>query len=672
MATPSWSYLGPEFYYQSNRVLAKAISISPDGQPPTLHAAMSEAHSAWGTKRKYGERASSHASSTGSTDSRLSENFEAFNSYGNSPPSMQVHAIFDSSARFTAFRRKKLRRDSMKKSNGGPSKSPGPPNPRDAYFKMRRLIQGEFQVAVHGEPIDQSSSCASISLDGKGIQAPGEPADTLTTDPPNRKPDRGRQILSRMRVAVVKWQTRNQFFEFTADPPADNEGSSIHTWRRRRAVADALFSTSSKGEEWAALVARRFTKTTGRQIAGLRAILRLRVEEEKSNMPGNRGLEPRPECSDRSYNLLNLVFLRSEPQSFFENVIPPVISSFMPRVDARVTSGYGRRVIRNAKPWTTAWLWGMYLLSMVVLNHAASTQTRTTIISAAKLILHVGMEALGSLTSHAAYTTRTRSDVSRLQVLYSVIGTCLNCGGEDTLHSVVPSVMILGPFVESCIDALCADGSMTCSALKALALLRNVPTIMEDILQSKMSVLATCCMDIVLERGLWKKSLLVENCRKDPFPLIPEEDAFDILCHLPQPTFPKALAAALADCPVCLDPSSQDHLKLFDMLEPLLWLSNMPSSIPEAHRALVDGDACEFLSKIILDSPQETWSWQDRAVWRVKGETITCLGNIIEKMDETELRSRLGEDVVKAIAEIRDNAEAPQAQRDQGTFTLIR
>lgn len=101
-------------------------------------------------------------------------------------------------------------------------------------------------------------------------------------------------------------------------------------------------------------------------------------------------------------------------------------------------------------------------------------------------------------------------------------------------------------------------------------------------------------------------------------------------------------------------------------------LSNMPPSIPEAHRALVDGDACKFLAKIVIDSPQETWSWKDRAIWRVKGEAITCLGNIIEKMDEKELRSRLGEEVIKAIAHIRDNDEAPLAQRDQGTFTLRR
>ncbi|KAG8942670.1 hypothetical protein FRC04_003571 [Tulasnella sp. 424] len=534
---------------------------------------------------------------------------------------MQVHATFASSP-FSPSRRKKLRRDYAEEFNNGPSvhaSLPGPPNPREAYFKMRATIKETYQ-----DTVDQSSSCASISLDGRDTRAPGEPSRTLTPNPPKRKPDRGRQLLSRMRVAVVKWQTRKQFLEFTSDPPIDSEGSSIHTGRRRRVVADALFSTGSKGEEWADLVARRFTKTTERQIAGLRAILRLRDAEELSDASEHLILTSELDYSQVSYRLLSLVFMQFEPESFFPDVVPSVlrdwpannpwaivwlvrvISTFMSRVDAGVMLGYGRRVIQNAKPWTNQWLGGMWLLLALVLDQVASPRSRTTILSAAKLILHVGMEALGNQTTD---TVGTFNDVSGQKVLYSVVMTCLNCEEEDTLHSIVPSIMTLGPFVEACIDVLSANGSMTCSTLKALALLRNVPTIMEDIPQTKMSILATCCMDIVLGRGLWNGSLLTEKCRADPFPLIPEEDAFDVLCRLPQPTFPKALAAALADCPVCLDPSSQDHLKLFDMLEPLLWLSNMPSSIPEAHRALVDGDVCEFLTKIILDSPQETWSW---------------------------------------------------------------
>ncbi|KAG8924065.1 hypothetical protein FRC00_005528 [Tulasnella sp. 408] len=281
------------------------------------------------------------------------------------------------------------------------------------------------------------------------------------------------------------------------------------------------------------------------------------------------------------------------------------------------------------------------------------------------------MEAFGNRSSDATGNYSMPDETSKLKVLYSILSTCLKCD-EESLRFILPSTIILQPFVEACVDALCANGSMTCSALKALALLSNIPTGIENLPHERTCTLSSCCMNIVLGGVFWDKSAISEECITSTFKFIPEEDAFDILCRLPHGIFSAALAVALNYCPVSLDPSSQDHLKLFDILEPLLWLSNMRASIPEAHRALVKGGACEFLAKIILDSPQETWLWQDRAIWRIKGEAITCLGNIIEKMDQSELRSHLREDIIKAIADIRDNTAAPLVQRDQAMFTLLR
>ncbi|KAG9041788.1 hypothetical protein FS837_011740 [Tulasnella sp. UAMH 9824] len=554
---------------------------------------------------------------------------------------------------------------------------------------MRATIQIMRIDASHAESMEQSSSCATISLDDVNIEASIGFTSTSTIDESEPKPARNRQLIARMEKAVTKWQSRKRFLEFTTDLRVDSKWSTIHTWRRRRTVADELLSTSSKGEEWATLVARRFTKTAARQITGLRAILELRVEEEGFYTSTYPGGILKPDCTSRSYSLLHLVLTHIEPQSFFHNVLPQVledwpaekpcaivwlarvIRAFMARVPAKLVSKYGRQAIQNAAPWTKEWLDAMWLLTALYLGQVACTEKRTTMLSVAKLVLHAGMEALGN-QSDAFGKTRTREEGSRRKVLYSIVLVCLNSRGEDDLHFLVPSAITLGPFVAVCIDDLCANGSMTCSALKALALLRDVPTAMENIPPSQMSNLVYCCLDIVLGREVWKKSSLIEKCHGDPFSLIPEEDAFDVLCRLPQATFPKALAAVLRDCPVSLDPSSQDHLQLFDMLEPLLWLSNMPASLPEAHLALVEGGACEFLAKIILDSPQETWSWRDRALWRLKGEAITCLGNIVERMDGAELRLHLSEDIIKAIAQIRDNPEAPLVQRDQASFTLQR
>lgn len=69
----------------------------------------------------------------------------------------------------------------MEDLNDGPSvhaRLPGPLNPRGAYFKMRAMIK-----KAYNDTVERSSSCASISLDGRDIQAAGESADTSTTDP---------------------------------------------------------------------------------------------------------------------------------------------------------------------------------------------------------------------------------------------------------------------------------------------------------------------------------------------------------------------------------------------------------------------------------------------------------------------------------------------------------
>ncbi|KAG8928143.1 hypothetical protein FRC01_006406 [Tulasnella sp. 417] len=633
-------------------------------------------------------------------DSRLSEDF------GNRPPSPLPFPpqAFGSPTSPLPLTKHKSRlhkilggehSDDEKESNRGPSASlPGPRNPQKAYFKTRAIIEAYLKSGPP-EPTDQSSSCASIALHGGEL-----PETEGTSDPnvlnPTGKPATNHNILSRMRMAVVKWQCRKQFFEFTSDPQSHKEQPTTHDWRQRLTLAEQLLSTSSKGSEWASLVVRRFNKTTARQIAGLRAILRLRVEEESHSGSSYLGRIPQSAYAGRSYELLDLLFLRSQPTCFFPDVISPVlrdwstdtpwvivwlvivIPDFRTRVDTKAMLRYGRGVIRTATTWSNPWLTGLWLLLTLFTDQVDWAKESSNTISMAKLILHVGMEAFGNQASAAIGNCSTPNEASKLKVLYSILSTCLKCDGEDSLRSILPSAIILEPFVEACVDALCANGPMTCTALKAIALLVDTPTIadipsfVENLPPQKVSALASCCMSIVLGGVFWDKSAILEERGINPFRCIPEEDAFDILCRLPDRMFSTALAAALDNCPVSLDPSSQDHLKLFHILEPLLWLSNMSTSVPEAHRALVTGGACAFLAKIVIDSPQDTWSWKDRAIWRVKGEATTCLGNIIEKMDQAEVRSRLNEGIIKAIADIRDNKEAPLMQRDQAAFTLRR
>lgn len=332
-----------------------------------------------------------------------------------------------------------------------------------------------------------------------------------------------------MRTAVVKWQCRQQFFEFTSDPQVHKGQPTTHAWRRRRTLAEQLLTTSSKGSEWAALVVRRFNKTTERQITGLRAILRLRVDEESRNSWNYPGTIPQSARAGRSYDLLDLLFIRSQPPSFFQDVVSPVlrdwstdtpwvivwliivVPNFRTRVDAQAMLRYGREVIRSATTWSTTWLTGLWLLLTLFTDRIASPKERPNILSVAKLILHVGMEAFGNQASDAISDRSAPGETPKLKVLYSIISTCLGCGGEDSLRSISPSAIILEPFVEACVDALCANGSMACSALKALALLMNLPTGMENLPPQKVSTLASCCMNVVLGGEFWDRSAILEE-----------------------------------------------------------------------------------------------------------------------------------------------------------------
>lgn len=329
-----------------------------------------------------------------------------------------------------------------------------------------------------------------------------------------------------MRVAVVKWRCREQFLEFTSDSSMDKEQLTMHGWRRRRTLAEEILSTGSKDKEWAALVAQRFNKTTTRQIAGLRAILKLRIEEELYNGSSCPDTEIKFDCSGGSYELLKLVFVVFQPESFFQNTVPPVlrdwpadkpwviiwlakvVPNFMHHVDLELMSRYGRQVLRNATRWTNRWLNGLWLLLALFVGRVTSAQDRINALSVAKLILHVGMEAFGSQSSDAAADC---SIESKRKVLYSILSTCLNCGGEESLHSILPSAIILEPFVEACVDALCANGPLGCSALRTLALLRNISTGMETLLPQKLTALSSCCMNIVLGGGFWDMSAMSEE-----------------------------------------------------------------------------------------------------------------------------------------------------------------
>lgn len=106
------------------------------------------------------------------------------------------------------------------------------------------------------------------------------------------------------------------------------------------------------------------------------------------------------------------------------------------------------------------------------------------------------------------------------------------------------------------------------------------------------------------------------------------------------------------------------------LVERLLSLSNMRVKEGQIHRALVEGGACEFLAHVLhytgaLDS-------KDRGLWRAKGLAMTCLGNIIERMNKEQLSSWVKEEMITSVVAIKEEEEVPLVQKGQAIFLLQR
>lgn len=91
----------------------------------------------------------------------------------------------------------------------------------------------------------------------------------------------------------------------------------------------------------------------------------------------------------------------------------------------------------------------------------------------------------------------------------------------------------------------------------------------------------------------------------------------------------------------------------------------------QAHRTLVVGGACGFLACVLQPRKWDPTT-QDRGLWRAKGLAMTCLGNIIEMMDEEECREHVTKKMVESIVAIKQHGDVPLVQKGQAIFTLQR
>lgn len=117
------------------------------------------------------------------------------------------------------------------------------------------------------------------------------------------------------------------------------------------------------------------------------------------------------------------------------------------------------------------------------------------------------------------------------------------------------------------------------------------------------------------------------------------------------------------------DPDAKSYGPL-DLVERLLWLSNIKTIKSQIHRAIVKAGACAYLNNAL--SYTGDLDPQDRGLWRAKGLAVTCLGNLMEVMDEAQFREYVLKGMIDNVVAIKEDKRVPLVQKGQAIFTLQR
>ncbi|KAG8946761.1 hypothetical protein FRC04_011417 [Tulasnella sp. 424] len=574
----------------------------------------------------------------------------------------------------------------------------------------------------YGPRTDASTSSRSSVSSGLTEQFSSSGSDTVEGDEDTRSSRANADaapsgLFGKARHMIVKRRTKKLFLRFTTQ---SRHQTRTPGWRRRRDAANALIRIISSEVGGEDIVARRFVKTPLRQEEGVKAILSLGAEESdpwvrpwgetdlpqlhNSNTLGHIALQ----TSGAAVILLNLVVSHSKGINFFRETIPnilqihdspgapayniqasaalPYLATAFPEqfdlIDPTLVQDFASFLVGTHKHPSICWLRGIRILD-ILMNRISQTPPRPLKAKqamAAKVLQVVTEEITPKpddvVSSGGMPTEKTeRKHPLSLSLPLKATASALLLGGGSPsgLESILPDRHILPGFAKALSD-LCkwSLDIDTALALKTLALMRDIPEVKSFLSTADLDSLATICVKAVLYQFPPKVTVSRKSADFEIQDLKPDEDAFDILCYLGERTFAEALEWAL-EHPVSKPKApDNDQSGALRLLEPLLWLSNMPPDINIAHRVLVRSGACNFLAKIISSPVSPTWKWEEREVWRAKGQAMTCLGNIIERMDKSQLGDYVTKEMVDDVVAIKTDEEAPLAQRDQANFTLER
>ncbi|KAG8955195.1 hypothetical protein FRC04_009653 [Tulasnella sp. 424] len=510
-----------------------------------------------------------------------------------------------------------------------------------------------------------------------------EPPATLSKNWPSK-------IVNNVLRSICKRRAKKLLVQLVG--AADEKDKSTRR-RQRHEAAAALVEMAQKERGGEEIVARRFVKTKSRREAGTRALLTLSdVELDEVGF----GLIDTASPKSVSINLLRIVKKYANDANFFKKTISPAIEfgaegvlaildlathnplGFFGNTDPKLILNFSERVIGTNKFLSPRWYCGVRLV-LTVLDKApphAWEESELPPSLLPSLFKGIIEERQASLNPDVPEGSPQKLAFHSFRLLPLARMCCNKIGGK--FESIVwPPPETLNSFVKLLIDLVHPhndDGLRCLNAERAWALwtlipLLKFPPIVKLVPNDILSSFGGLFMDMALHSWILDADASEERMLRYLMSTL-GSTAISALCRLPESIFDHALTSALQDGIVKLESSSTKPYEPLNLVERLLWLSNPPIIKPAVLHAVVNGGSCAFLARTL--SYTGDLDPQDRGLWRAKGLAITCLGNIVERMNHEQLRSRISKEMIDAVVEIKEDGDAPLVQRGQAIFMLQR
>ncbi|KIO29290.1 hypothetical protein M407DRAFT_6248 [Tulasnella calospora MUT 4182] len=473
------------------------------------------------------------------------------------------------------------------------------------------------------------------------------------------------------------------------------ESIASKTNRQRKEAANNLFIFANDENGGAEIVAQRFFKTDARREEGIRALLRL--SDDELGETGFRHLDPLSP-SLPSIGLLKLVMGYTSDQIFFQKIISSAMkdgnqgalaiiylathqdTSFFSWINHHLILDFGNRAIAAEGVLSPRWYCGVILLYHLFKSTSLTVLRDSQLLPSLLSSLFEGIIKQRQVPSNSDTLPESQTDFGLCcPQLLPLIAKCCDKLVHTFYNNVFPTQEIVKSFVELLLNIIQPDhiGPRCLDTERGLALwtlisLLKFPLVVRLIPQDRLSSLGAFLMDTALHS--W--STIIDGAspseKRILRPLRSHMDYWGIfsLCCLPESTFNDTLSTVLNDGILELEGSDTNLYESLGLVERLLWLSNIPIIEDEVHRTLVNGGVCGFLAYVL--SHARVVDSQDRGLWRAKGLTMTCIGNIVERMNEKQLRDHITKELVESIVKVKGREDVPLVQKGQAIFTLQR